>query len=264
MKSVKDSVASDFAKFGIKSSKKEKCDKCNYGMRITVEKVDGTITSNCKYCNDNKKSVEWGLPQSKEESKMMRTRARANAFSRIPKDIEDVKLNEYVAETEEQKRAKQEAVDFVLNFEKGRSLSLSGAAGVGKSHIAVAIANALKKDYSVLFLKSNDILTLIKESYDNAKHSEKDVLDACKDVDLLIIDDIGAEYSKNNNDGETWASNILFNVLDSRLGKSVIVTTNYSESQLKNKFAMDGERIVSRMHDNAKLIRVVGKDGRRK
>ena len=263
MNSLKDLIKNDLTRLGIKSTTKEKCDICNYGYKVTIEKDNGETVSSCKHCDDKELIKELGIPETKEGRDKLRLKARANTFNRIPTDLTDVKLNNYNAVTNEQIKAKNEAVDFITNFDKERSLVLSGSPGVGKSHIAVAIANALKKDYSVLFLKSNDILTLIQESYNNASHSEKDILDACKDVDLLVIDDLGAEYSKAS-DSESWASTKLFSVLDSRLGKSVIVTTNYSETQLVEKFGMNGKRIVSRMNDNAELIRIKGEDGRRK
>jgi|SRR5690625_2072796 len=263
MKSIKDLVAGDLLKLGIKNTSSEKCEVCNYGTKVTIEKENGETFSSCKHCEDKKLVKDLGIPETKEGRDVLRTKARANAFDRTPKDLFDVKLNDYVTETEQQKKAKKEAADFVINFDKERSLVLSGKPGVGKSHIAVAIANALRKDYSVLFLKSNDILTIIQGSYNGSSHSEQDLIDACKDVDLLVLDDLGAEYSKVS-DSESWASTKLFSVLDNRLGKSVIVTTNYSETQIIEKFGMNGERIVSRMNDNAELIRLIGKDGRRK
>lgn len=263
MKSLKDLIENDLTRLGIKNTTREKCDECNYGMKITIEKEDGETVSSCKHCADKELVKNLGIPETKEGRDKLRTNARASAFNRIPKDIKNVKLNDYIAGTPEQKQAKNEAIKFITEFDKEVSLVLSGMPGVGKSHIAVAIANALKDDYSVLYLKSNDILTLIQDSYKGSNHSEQDLLDACKDVDLLVIDDLGAEYSKAS-DAESWASTKLFSVLDNRLGKSVIVTTNYSETQLVEKFGMNGERIVSRMNDNAELIRIKGKDGRRK
>lgn len=263
MKSLKDLIENDLVRLGIKSTTREKCSVCNYGMKITIVKEDDETVSSCKHCDDKKLVKELGIPDTQEGRDRLRTSARADAFNNTPTDLVSVKLNDYIAETDEQKKAKNEAADFIINFKKGRSLVLSGKPGVGKSHIAIAISNALRKDYSVLFLKTNDILTLIQDSYNGSNHSEQDLLDACKDVDLLVVDDLGAEYSKAS-DSESWASTKLFSVLDSRLGKSVIVTTNYSESQIVEKFGMNGERIVSRMNDNAELIRLVGKDGRRK
>src|SRR5699024_2644132 len=130
----------------------------------------------------------------------------------------------YKTNTSEQKEAKRLAVDFVMNFDKERSLVLSGDPGVGKSHIAVSIHNALVHKHSSMFIKSTQVLGLIHDSYNRASHTEQDLFNVCKGVDLLIIDDMGAEYDKAS-ENESWASDILFRILDSRLGKSTVITT---------------------------------------
>ncbi len=248
-------------RMGIESTKKEKCPECEYGTRITVV-VDGQESIRCKYCDDKKLAQQLDFPTTKTESDKRKIIARSQHFTRIPEDIKDVKLNDYVAETKEQKQARQLAIDFITDFDKEKSLVLSGDPGIGKSHIAVSITSALSKDYSTLFLKSTSLLDLIKDSYNGANHSELDVLNICADVDLLVIDDLGAEYSKEG-ESESWASDIIYKVIDSRLGKSLIITTNYSESLLEKKYGFNGKRITSRMSDNADKIRIVGNDRRK-
>ena len=251
----------DLSHVGIEETKKEPCDVCNYGTKITIV-VNGKEKSRCKYCEDKKLAENLNLPTTRKESNRRRLLSRAKYFTNIPEDIKNVKLNDYIAGTKEQQRAKQLAVEYITRFDGERSLILSGDPGVGKTHIAVAIHNAIAKEHTTLFLKSTHLLDLIKDSYNGAGYSEMDVLDTCADVDLLVIDDLGAEYAKEG-DSESWASDILFKVIDSRLGKSLVVTTNYSESLLEQKYGYNGKRITSRLSDNAEKIRIVGKDGRR-
>lgn len=264
LKSLKESVQVKLGDFGIITSERNKCTECDYefAMRITITYTDGTTSSHCKYCEDKKLVEQMKVATSESQKSLQSVQAKASRFSQMPEDLIEAKLNNYQTITNEQKQAKQMAVDFITNFDREKSFVMSGDPGIGKSHIAVSIAKALLKDYSVLFLKSADVLGLIKESYDNGTHSERDVFDICEKVDLLVLDDIGAEYDKSSNN-ESWASDILFRILDSRLGKSTIVTTNYSESQLEDKFGMNGKRIVSRMNDKAERIRIFGKDMRK-
>lgn len=262
MQSVKDSIKAELNKFGVESTTREKCNDCQYGTKITIV-VNGEKRSSCKYCEDKKLIEELNIPQTKEERNRLKMNDRTSYFMSIPDDIKNAKLNDYVAETEEQQKAKRLAVEYITKFNGEKSLILSGDPGVGKSHIAVAITNALAKSHSVLFLKSTNLLDFIKETYGQARHTEQDVLDICADVDLLVIDDLGAEYSRESS-SESWASDILFKVIDSRLDKSLIITTNYSESLLEEKYGFNGKRITSRMSDNAEKIRIVGKDMRRK
>src|SRR5699024_1942953 len=160
MQSVKDSIKSEFNRFGIDSTKKEKCPVCNYGSRITVI-VNGQEKSHCKYCEDRKLVEKMNIPETEEEYKRLKTNDKTSYFMRLPNDIRNAKLNDYDAKTDEQKDAKRTAIDFITNFDKKRSLVMSGDPGIGKTHIAVAITNALAKDNSVLFLKSTNLLDLI-------------------------------------------------------------------------------------------------------
>lgn len=251
----------DLSRFGILERRKEKCTVCNYGVVITVVTADGE-QSRCRYCENQKLIDEYNIPTTKDEHKRRIVSNRANYFSNIPSDIKNVMLNDYVAETKEQRNAKETAVNYIYEFDENKTLILSGDTGVGKSHIAVAITNALRKNHSVMFIKSTSLLDLIKESYNGTHYTETDVLETCKNVDLLVLDDLGAEYSKPG-DSESWASDIIYKVIDSRLGKSLIITTNYNESALEKKYGYNGKRITSRMSDNAEKIRIEGKDRRR-
>ncbi len=251
----------NLGKLGIESVKKEKCDVCNYGIKTTVI-ANGKEQISCKYCEDRKLVESLNIPTTREERALQKLMDKAQHFSQVPENLKGVKLNDYNAVTDTQKHAKQQAVEFITQFDKKMSLVLSGDPGIGKTHIAVAVANALAKKYAVLFLKSTNLLDLIKSSYNSDKYSEMDILELCRDVDLLVLDDLGAEYSKPG-DSESWASDIIYKAIDSRLGKSLIITTNYSESLLEQKYGFNGKRITSRMSDNAEKIRIAGKDMRR-
>lgn len=263
MENMQDSIKKNLSRFGIESSKRdsEKCPECNYGRRITIV-VNGEEKTYCRYCENQKLAKQLNVSLSEKEKKRNALLDKIKYFDRVPNDLRHVKLNDYIAETIEQKRAKEIAKNFIWYFDKEKSLVLSGDPGVGKSHIAVSIKKALSDKYTTLFLKTTELLTFVRQTYDGAMHTEQEVFEVCRDVDLLVLDDLGAEYVKQN-DNESWASDILYKVLDSRLGKSTIVTTNYTESGLKEKFGLNGERIVSRMFDKAKAIRIIGKDRRK-
>lgn len=261
MKNVKESIQRDLSRFGIESTRKEKCNVCNYGTRIYIT-VNGKEQSHCKYCEDKKLIETLNVARSDDEKRKKLIMDKAKYFDRVPDQLSNVLLKDYITETEEQKTAKNLAANFILNFDKKRSLILSGNPGVGKTHIAVSIKKALSKDYTTLFLKSTELLAFIRQAYDGALHTEQDVFDICKDVDLLVIDDLGAEYDRGNAN-ETWASDVIYKVLDSRLGKSTVITTNYTETGLVEKYGLNGERIRSRMFDNAETVRIIGRDRRK-
>ena len=106
-----------------------------------------------------------------------------------------------------------------------------------------------------------DLLTAFRDTY-NKKTSESELLNVVKDVDLLVLDDVGAEYVKNKNGEESWAVDKLFQIINSRIGKPTIYTTNYESKDLIKKYGYHGGRIVSRMMQNADVIKMDGKDYR--
>lgn len=261
----------EFAKSkGIEFVKKEKCTECDYphAMAITL-RVDGELRSQCRHCEDRKLAQSIGLP-TKEEYRQQKEMVFISNFERITNDLLDATVNSYKADPnfETQAKAKQAAIDFVKKYDGTQSLVLAGVPGIGKSHISYAINKAIRtKGYKTLFIKSTDLLDAIKETYNyHSDVSQEQIFKMIDGLDLLVLDDLGGEYEKKQDDtNETWASDVLYKVIDMRLGKSLITTTNYSESELIDKYGqVQGGRIVSRMMENATAIRVEGEDKRRK
>ncbi len=72
-----------------------------------------------------------------------------------------------------------------------------------------------------------------------------------------MLDDLGSEYRKEDVSG--WAVAKVFEVIDARLGRPTIYTTNLDLLQLRNEY---GGRIFSRLLYQTKLIQVKGVDYR--
>ena len=73
------------------------------------------------------------------------------------------------------------------------------------------------------------------------------------DIDLLVLDDMGVENTEHT-------LNKLFSIVDNRVGKNNIFTTNFSDKELNQN--MNWQRINSRMKHNARKVRVIGDDFR--
>ena len=115
----------------------------------------------------------------------------------------------------------------------------------------------MKKGYTAVFISVPKLLTKIKNTYNNDGPTEDQLLRVVAEVDLLVIDDIGAEYK---NEKSNWNTSKLFEIFDERAGKATIFTTNLSSAQLK---AWVGERNFSRMMENTTPIVMKGEDYRR-
>lgn len=264
MQSIKDAMADRAPR----TIKKEKCDVCNQGTKMVFE-INGEYKTFCKYCNDRQLVKSLDIPTS-QEYRDKRDMGFILSFERITSDLKDATVNTYKYDDDypSQKDARQLAANFILNFEGQESLVLSGVPGVGKSHLSYAINKAIRnKGYKTLFIKSTDLLDAIKETYNyHSDVTQEQIFKMIDGLDLFILDDLGGEYEKkNDSNAETWASDVLYKAVDMRLGKSLIVTTNYSERELIAKYGnVQGERIVSRMMENATPIRIEGADKRRK
>lgn len=119
------------------------------------------------------------------------------------------------------------------------SLLLCGPTGVGKTHLSLAIAGAvMAKGYSVVYGPTQKLLHRVeKEHFGRAQGNSEDTLCNC---DLLILDDIGTEFSS------PFYVSALYNIINSRMldGKPTIISTNLNQKELIERY---GEAIASRI-----------------
>lgn len=137
-----------------------------------------------------------------------------------------------------------------------RSLLLWGRPGLGKTHIALAVAGeVMKRGFSVVYLPSHQLFSSVdRERF--SRDNEGDTLSAVLDCDLLIIDDLGTEFIT------ALTQSNLYNIIDTRLRASrpTIVSTNLEDCELREKYP---ERLVSRLLYSYEDLLFVGKDIRK-
>jgi len=172
----------------------------------------------------------------------------------------------YSVETKEQIGAKRFCEEYVQRFkaDKPENLLLYGLPGIGKSHLAVSITKELmKKGIAAAFIPAPKIFSKIKETWSkDSKVSESEFLRALTSIDCLVIDDLGTEYRANKiDDEESWAKKKLFEVIDNRIGRSTIYTSNYNPNKL---LEMYGERDFSRMIQHTTILEMYGQNYRMK
>lgn len=240
-----------------------KCEGC--GSDVKIIEREGTTISDCLNCENIKLQNE-----AIAYKKMMDQRKNEVIFERyslVPNDLLNCGFKNYDPKNESQKVAKQKCIAYVKNFEQIGKLNkvlLRGPCGLGKSHLSYAVAKNLKElGKSVIFVNMPDLLNVLRDTFTSENISEMDILEACEKVDLLILDDIGAEYVKESN-SESWATDKIFRVVNSRTNKPTIFTTNLSSDELSRKYGSHGNRIVSRIMQGTELIQMEGKDQRLK
>ena len=148
--------------------------------------------------------------------------------------------------------------DVGTNLDNGRGLWLFGDVGTGKTSLAMLVSKAaLEAGRSVAIYSLPRLLSDIKETYeDSSERSYMQLFERLVGVDLLHIDDLGAEKRTD------WVLEQLYSIINERWQeqRSIIVTTNLIDvDELRGQI---GPRTVSRLHEMCDLIPIMGRDRR--
>lgn len=147
-------------------------------------------------------------------------------------------------------------VDYARKFSKNSaSLLMFGATGLGKTHLSLAIAReVINKGYAVIYGSTQNILSkLEREHFSRAGEDKGATEQMLLDCDLLILDDLGAEFSTS------FTVSTIYNIINTRLntGLPVIISTNLSMRELEDKYT---QRITSRIGGNYTILPFCGRD----
>lgn len=185
--------------------------------------------------------------------------------SRLGKRFRDRTFETFVVRDYNQK-AFEIAQDYAKSFdkykEKGEGLFITGGYGVGKTHLAAAIANYLIQNLkaTVIFGNVTTLLGRIRQTYsENSQYEEEQILKELYDVDLLIIDDLGKEKPTE------WVEEKLYTVINQRYEdyKPIVVTSNLELEEIEHRLETCGGAIVSRIIEMCRGIKMVGPDFRK-
>lgn len=152
------------------------------------------------------------------------------------------------------------AKSFVESFDSpGKNLLLYGSSGLGKTFLSSAIATELLKNgKDVLYISANSFFPML-ENLHFGRGDEKSsyISEKALDADLLILDDLGAEFITQ------FTTSELFRIMNQRLlcGKKMVFSTNLTLGELVNSYS---ERIVSRLIGEFHNLRFFGEDIRKK
>ncbi len=141
------------------------------------------------------------------------------------------------------------ATDF---SRRSPSLLLYGKTGLGKTHLSLAVAGkAVESGYGVIYTSAQNLFNkLEKEKFGRSDGNTEETIFDC---DLLIIDDLGAEFTTQ------FTVSALYNIINSREleGKPTIISTNLTPEQLTSTYS---ERIASRILSNFVMLYFDGSD----
>ena len=139
---------------------------------------------------------------------------------------------------------------------KSPSLLMYGKTGVGKTHLSLSIAKAVaERGFNAAYGSIVNLLTIIEREH-FGKVSEEENMDTVNlliNADLLVLDDLGAEFSSQ------FYESVTYNIINSRinLGLPTIISTNLTAAELQKKY---NERIISRIFGEFSTLCLVGED----
>jgi len=201
-------------------------------------------------------------PCSCRPARLARKRAAAVA-GRLPRRFREVSFDREPVPSIE--RANPHAVSIVRDFvgslrerlDTGRGLWFTGKVGTGKTTLAMLVARrAMEDDRTVAIYSLPRLLALLRDTYhDDSPYSLNALIDRMCAVDLLHIDDVGAEQSS------AWVLEQLYTIVNTRYedGRSIVLTTNLDVDELQEQI---GERTVSRLSDMCTGVPLCGEDQR--
>jgi DNA replication protein DnaC len=149
--------------------------------------------------------------------------------------------------------------DIDRNLSLGRGFWFYGDVGTGKTSLAMVVSRAaVEAGKSVAIYSTPQLLADIRATYeDGAGRSYLDLFRRLSRVDLLHLDDLGAERTTE------WVLEQLYAIVNERWQeqRSMLVTTNLTDrDRLREQI---GERTVSRLSEMCATIPIMGDDLRR-
>jgi DNA replication protein DnaC len=141
-------------------------------------------------------------------------------------------------------------------LDAGRGLWFMGPPGTGKTTLAMLVSKAASEvGRSVAIYSLPRLLNEIRNSY-GGNRSYVDLLDALTGVDLLHIDDVGAERTTD------WVLEELYSIVNGRYEdkRSIVITTNILDREALCE--QIGARTVSRLTEMCDELPLLGHDHR--
>jgi len=167
---------------------------------------------------------------------------------RVPPRYEHCTLGNFDPMTPQHRAALERAMYFCTGYphlgaEEGLGLLFTGNNGVGKTHLAVAALRELAATKNVRgqFWDFHELMREIKRSFDpETKTTEMQVLDPVVEIDILLLDDLGAWKITD------WMNDTLFYILNSRYlaRRPTLITTNFQDVSARE--AVEADRLVRR------------------
>lgn len=174
-------------------------------------------------------------------------------FSGIPFAECDITRFNFEAYSVNLNNIKKIAMSLVDNFEKwqnsGKGIYLwSKTSGSGKTYLASCITRSLMLKYHLQakFVTVPDYISCVGDSY-KRERGERDKSEIIRSCQLLILDDLGAQISRD------WQSQELFRLINKRMSEGLV--TFYTSNMAPENLNLD-DRIINRIVKSSIVIQL--------
>ena len=265
---IKDIVAMKYTSSLIEAKEEmHHCRNCK-GLFACKNRVQGF----CYTPTVNHNNIDFSYISCKYENKLLedtKYQKYVTLFD-IPKEIKNASLKEIYTDDKNRLPIIKFMKTFLDHYEKEKSLKglyLSGSFGSGKTYLCAALFNELaKKEVNSIIVYFPEFLRKLKSSFNDNNYEER--FDLIKKVDLLLIDDIGAENLT------PWGRDeVLGVILQYRMdeGLPTFFTSNLSIEELEKHLSctssgidqVKARRIVERIKQLTQPLELISKNRRK-
>ena len=152
-----------------------------------------------------------------------------------------------------------EVLSFCVNYAQEFSLNsdglfMFGKTGLGKTHLSLAIADAVtKKGFNVCYVSAQNAMNKLEKQHFRRTEDQSDYSEELCGADLLIIDDLGTEFSTSFTVAQ------IYNIVNTRIveGRPTVISTNLLLEEIEEKYT---QRLSSRLIGSFVPLRFIGSD----
>jgi DNA replication protein DnaC len=228
------------------------CDKHGVFFSSGKRLARRDVWATCTDCQQDARRAEMDEARLARENQAKRAHDVMLGRASVPLRFATRTLDNFKAETPDQLRALAISRDFCADWtatkRKGAWLVFSGLPGTGKSHLAIAILQAIMPGVVGRYMTCMELIQTIRATWrKDSEDSETELLEALTSIPLLVLDEIGVQY------GTESEQHHLFDVLDRRYREMMptILLTNQNKDGFRQ---FVGDRVYDRMTEVARWV----------
>ena len=207
----------------------------------------------CSLCNKAERQREEDEAGAAEEAKRQKRIEDKLCGAGIPAAFVGRTFENYVVESDDMRSARDVAQSFARSFwveavKHGGILVFGGVTGTGKSHLALAVAQAVLKRGTAMYMDVSDLIQRVRGTWRrDSQQSEEELMTLLSSIDLLVIDEVGVQR------GTKDEQNTLTDIINRRYRdlRPTILLTNLPGQEL---IELLGPRVMSRLSERATFV----------